>query len=755
MRNFLLLFLFSAFLGSCVSEFSQQQATFAGSHTCIECHENEYRLWKGSDHDNAMDTAIASTVLGDFDNAEFEWNGFVNRFYTREGKYFVHTQGTGGKAGDFQIAYTFGVRPLQQYLIPFEKGRLQCLQIAWDTERKRWYHLADSVYGGEAFQPDDWLYWTNNGQNWNGMCAECHSTNLQKNFDPQTHVYQTTWSEIDVGCEACHGPGSAHNQWATLPEKMRLSANNLGLVVQTSNISSRQFVDQCAYCHARRSSFGDFVHPRDNVYDILSPQLPIEPYYYPDGQILEEDYVYASFTQSKMHQNKVRCSNCHDVHSLKLKKQGNDLCMQCHKAVKYNTYDHHFHKDFNEQGAPLILEGGNKTVEVGEGAQCVNCHMPGAYFMGVDYRRDHSMRIPRPDLSDELGTPNACNQCHTDKSNRWAASFTGKWYEGAHHRPHFGKAMFLAEREDTAAVSGLFEIVESKLSTPLIKAAATSYLSLLPQGRAQETTREMLKDPEAVVRREAVRGLRPKDLADLIQSLVPLLNDPTKMVRIETVAQLSAVPLNEFDTMQKRAFHAALSEYIETMEYSADFTASRHNLGNLYTNLGQFEKAEANYLEAIRIDEQFFPAIINLAMLYNRMNQNGKAEILLKHLVEKHPAFDEAYYSLGLLLGEMQKYDEAIVFLEQAAERMPARPRIFFNLYQLQLYKDQVDKAETSLQQCLELEPGNLDYCYAAIEFYLKLEQTDKAKEYARQALCYHPGLADKAELEQFIQSMP
>ncbi len=750
-------FLFTTFLyfalGSCGPRFRPGEARFAGSESCKDCHEKEYLLWQGSDHDLSMDTAVASTVLGDFNDAVFERNGFVSRFFMRDDKYFVHTRGPEGKPGDFQIAYTFGFRPLQQYLVPFGKGRLQCLPIAWDTDRKQWYHLADSVYRGQEIAPSDWLYWTNNGQNWNGMCAECHSTNLRKNYDPQSREFHTTWSEIDVSCEACHGPGSEHNKWAGLPAWKRLSGQNYALAVKTSGISAQQQVNQCAYCHARRSSFDDFIHPRDNVFDILSPQLPVEPFYYPDGQILEEDYVYGSFTQSKMHRNKVRCNNCHDVHSLKLKKQGNALCLQCHQPAKYDSYEHHFHKTFEEQGEPLILQGGQKTVAVGEGSLCINCHMPSAYFMGVDYRRDHSMRIPRPDLSDALGTPNACTGCHTDKSNAWAASLTGKWYEGAHQRPHFGKTMLLAAKGDTTAVPGLLELVKDEQTASIIKAAAIAYLATFPQEQAVEKVREMLAHPEPLVRREAVRGFSPRDLDDLAGSLAPLLKDSTKMVRLEAVSRLSAAPARSLDSLQQKDFDAAVNEYIAAMEYSADFPGSRHNLGNLYANLGQAEKAETNYLEAIRIDEQFFPAIINLAMLYNRMGENGKAEILLKHMVEKHPDFDEAYYSLGLLYSEMQRYDESLSFLEEAARRIPRRARIWFNLYNLQLFKGLTDKAEASLQQCLALESGSVEFGYAAIEFYLKAKQVAKAKEYAARVLRYHPDLSEREELERFIAS--
>ena len=646
------------FAVSCSNTPQQKQATFVGSHTCIECHESEYHTWQGSDHDRAMDTAIASTVLGDFDNSTFTKDGFTSRFYKKEGKYFVHTKGSGGKPGDFQIAYTFGFRPLQQYLIPFEKGRFQTLPLTWDTKRKTWYDITDSVYKGQVIKPDDWLYWTNNGQNWNGMCAECHSTNLHKNYNPETNVYHTTWSEIDVSCEACHGPGSEHNKWAIMSEKERKKYPDLGLVVQTGNITSQQLIDQCAYCHARRSSLGDFIHPRKNLFNIMSPQLPVAPFYYPDGQIKEEDYVYGSFSQSKMHQHNVRCTNCHDPHSLKLKKQGNDLCLQCHKKEDYDTYTHHHHKRFGENGQPLVLDHGVKTVDVGEGSLCINCHMPGQYFMGVDFRRDHSMRIPRPDLSDELGTPNACTQCHTDKPASWAAAYTKQWYSDPTARPHFGKTMLLASQGDTTAISGLISLAENSQTANIIRATATGYLGNFPGAKQDSISRAFLSDSSALVRREAVKAFTPHNLDDLIRSLFPVLNDSTKMVRMEATSRLAGIPKQKLDSAQIQLLNQNIDEYIAAMEYSSDFPTSRHNLGNLYANLGKTQEAIKQYKEAIRIDNQFYPAKVNLAMLYNRIGNNKKAEILLKEVVKNHPGQSQIKYSLGLLLAEMKKYED-------------------------------------------------------------------------------------------------
>ena len=740
------------FAAGCSDKSFDSPAKFAGSHSCVECHQVEFDLWKGSDHDNAMDTAIESTVLADFNNAEFEHNDFVNKFYKKDGRFYVYTRGPGGIPGEFQVAYTFGIRPLQQYLVPFENGRYQCLPITWDTEKNEWYHMADAVYPGQDIKPDNWLYWTNNGQNWNGMCAECHSTNLRKNYNPETQVYNTTWSEIDVSCEACHGPGSNHNLWADMGKIKQSGYENYGLVVQTSNISSRELVDQCAYCHARRTSYEDFVHPRDQLFNIISPQLPKPPYYFPDGQILEEDYVYGSFTQSKMHQNNVRCSNCHDVHSLKLKFDGNKLCHQCHKKEKYDAYEHHFHKNFNEEGDPLILNNGATIVKVGEGAQCVACHMPGRYFMGVDYRRDHSMRIPRPDLSDNLGTPDACTQCHTDQTSDWATSYTSKWYPES-NLSHFGETFFLAEQRDTAAIVPLLDLIKNELTSPLVKATATSYLTYYQNREVLSKSRELLTDDEALVRREAIRSFVPNDLNDMVQSLSPLLFDPTKMVRMEAAYLLSSIPADDFDSVHKRQLEATIAEYIEAMEYSADFAASRHNLGNVYNNLGQTNKAINNYQEAINIDNQFFPAKVNLAMVYNGIRKNKEAELLLKEVANSNPNDGNIQYSLGLLLAEEKKYVEAIVYLKNAASLMPSNARVFYNLGLLQDFMDDKTGAENSLLTAKNIQPDNLSFQVALIDFYLKHKQFSKAKPLALEFKQSNPNDPSADQLIEFIES--
>ena len=709
---------------------------FVGKETCIDCHKVEYDLWTGSDHDLAMDFANDFSVVGNFDNAEFEYGGQVHKFYKRDNKYFVYTEGADGKMQEFEVKYTFGVHPLQQYLIEFPGGRLQTLALTWDTISKSWYHMADAVYSDEIVDHDNWLHWTNQAQNWNGMCADCHSTNLKKGFDIETKTFNTTWSEIDVSCEACHGPASEHIKWANLPQMARPLNTNTGLVVKTSNINNRRYVDLCARCHTRRSALRDYDFDWTDLLDHMIPELPREPNYFADGQILEEDYVYGSFTQSRMYMEDVKCNDCHNVHSGKRVLDGNALCLQCHRSDVYDTYNHHFHKYTGESSLKVIDEFG-KEVQVGEGTQCINCHMPGRYYMGVDYRRDHSFRVPRPDLSDALGTPNACTQCHANQTNAWAAGYMKRWY-GESTNPHYGIALAAGTNMLPGAFEQLVRLSTDDLYPVIIRATALSLLGENYPDSCAIILKNSLKDIESLIRYTAIHHYPLYDLDD-VDDLIPLLNDPVKAVRFEAAITLSVVPREQFPEKSQHALDEALIEYREAMEYSADFAASRHNLGNYYSNTGNRQKAIEEYKAAIDIDDLFYPAKVNLAMIYNQQGDNEKAELLLRNTLENNPELHDIYYSLGLLYAEQQKYNKAIQAMEKALEYMPDRIRIYYNLGLMYQQLGETDKAEKILLKGLDYQPESFDLLYALADYYLKTNQLAKAKPLAQKLAELYP----------------
>ena len=710
----------------------EESARFVGSKACAECHRSAYDKWLGSDHDRAMDVADETTVLGDFDNVVYTdpHTGAATRFYRRDGRYCVETEGPDGKPGRFEISHTFGVYPLQQYLIPFPGGRLQCLNIAWDVERKAWYRLPPYDVDG----PSDWLHWTNGGQTWNAMCAECHSTRLRKGYDPESGVYDTTWAEIDVGCEACHGPGSKHVEWAGLPPLARKDTPNYALTVRTANLTAGEQVAICAPCHSRRFQLGDNRHVQEELLNLMIPQLLGEGMYHPDGQIQEEVYVYGSFLQSRMFARGVRCGDFHDVHGLKRHADGNDLCTRCHRAEVYDSPSHHFHKREHE-GKPS------------EGYLCIRCHMPESSYMGIDRRADHSLRIPRPDLSAALGTPNACSAegCHGDKPLEWNVKAATKWY-GEKRKPHYGTVLAAGRAGMPGAEAELVRLADDALSPAIVRATALELLRAYPSDASRAALARALEDEDALIRYTSIRSLEYFDAGTRLKRIAPKLYDPVAAVRMEAAALLSALPEEDLREADREAFRRGLEAYRRSMRYNADFAPQRYNLGNLAVNRGQDAEAEREYRKAIEIDGQFYPAKVNLAMLLNRRGDNVEAGRLLGEVVTDNPDLHEVAYSLGLLLAEMGRYEEAEGHLGRAAVHMTENGRVQYNHAQVLLALDRPSEAGGALERALAADPRR-DYFVALANVYLATGRPEKARELAMRTLERSPGDTTALEL--------
>ncbi|MBT8190496.1 MAG: hypothetical protein KJO29_08705, partial [Bacteroidia bacterium] len=389
--NVSLFFFAIYFIAGCytpVEQYSEAgHGDYVGVISCVECHQKEYDEWNGSHHERSMDIASERTVKGDFNDHLFKSKGVTSRFYRDKGGFYVNTEGPEGKYGDFEIKYTFGVYPLQQYMVEFPGGNIQCLLYAWDAENNKWFDLNS----GDQVANDDWMHWTKGSMTWNTMCADCHSTNLKKNYDELDKTYNTTYDIINVSCEACHGPGETHVAYVNSDAYQDGQRIDGSLMYQPVAQDKKELIDECARCHSRRGPVTEFYDHKGTFLDHYLPSTVAPVLYHSDGQILEEVYVYGSFLQSKMYDRNVSCIDCHNPHSLELKFEGNSLCTQCHVTDDYNKPDHHFH----DPGT--------------EGSECISCHMPGRVYMGNDYRRDHSFRVPRPDLSHKYGTPNACN----------------------------------------------------------------------------------------------------------------------------------------------------------------------------------------------------------------------------------------------------------------------------------------------------------------------------------------------------------
>jgi tetratricopeptide (TPR) repeat protein len=671
-------------------------ASFVGSTACKSCHGAQYQAWKGSQHERAMQRATAATVLGDFDDARFRYAGVESRFYKRDGKFFVRTDGPDGKLADFEIKYTFGVYPLQQYLIAFPDGRIQALSITWDTRPKadggqRWFRQ----YPGETIDYRDELHWTRRAQNWNFMCADCHSTDVRKNYDAATNRYDTKWAEISVGCEACHGPGSRHLAWAR--DKPAADASKgltvsfderrgvawridpaSGNAVRSAPKDDDVEIGVCAQCHSRRAQIAGGYHAGERYLDHYLPTLLTQPQYYPDGQQRGEDYVWGSFLQSKMHAKGVTCSDCHDPHGQKTRLPGNEVCAQCHLPAKYDSPAHHFH------------------VPRKPGSRCVDCHMPTTTYMVVDPRRDHSMRVPRPDLSASLGTPNACNRCHGDKDAKWAQAALQKWYG---HQPRgyqqFAAAFAAAERGAAAAGAELLAVLNDPAQAAIVRATAAEALGRYPSREALQALQRGLENHDALLRRASLAGLEALPPEQRAAIAAPLLRDPVLVVRIEA-ARLLAPAAASLAGAQRAAFDAAAGEYVATLRYNADRPESRTGLGTFYGTLGRYDEAERALRSALALAPRFVPAYVNLADLHRAQGRDADAEAVLREGLAAVPGDASLHYALGLALVRLKRMPEALHELARAVALAPDNAR-FAYVYAVGLHS--VGRRSDALQE--------------------------------------------------------
>ncbi len=734
------------------------QMQFVGREDCKRCHEKQYNLFTGSDHDMAMDKANDSTVLGDFSGVSFTQGGITSRFFRKNGKFFVNTEGPDGQLADFEIKYTFGIRPLQQYLVEFPGGRFQMLPFCWDTRPasqggKRWFH----IYNQERIPPDDILFWTHIMQNWNYMCSECHSTNVRKQFDVKSNTYNTVWDEIDVSCEACHGPGSRHVEWAELVEQggNPESHRNMGLAIRlkdTDNATwvfdmktgtaqrsvkrqSDMLVEMCGRCHARRSVATENYTYGKHLLETHWPSVLEEGLYFADGQILEEVYVYASFLQSKMYHSGVNCKDCHEPHSGKVFVQGNALCYRCHLAEKYGSREHHFHDP--EQS----------------GSNCFDCHMPERTYMVIDPRRDHSIRIPRPDLSDKLKTPNACTKCHDDKTNQWAAQYMKEWYgtleEG---RVHYGETFWAGRQAYPEALPELLNLAEDTALAPMIRATSISLLQNYQDPAIIITLRKVIEDPDPLVRFQAVNALSVADQNTIADLVPPRLSDSIRLIRIIAARVLTVIPDNYLSPTTQRIMKRSLDEYVESQMINADHPSAHMNLGIMNLNLGKLDLAEASYKKAIEIEPGYVTGYINLADLYRMQGRDAEGETVLRRALDSYPDMAAVHYALGLLLVRKQQVDEALEHLQRAAEAEPDNSR-FCYVYGVALHSTgSVEEAIIYLQSALKHHPYDRDILYSLATMFQEKGDLVNANEFADRLIEYYPSDPTYQQLKQSLK---
>ena len=646
------------------SSITPKTARYVGSESCKSCHEKQFSDWKKSDHHHAMALATPETVLGQFP-AKLIHHKQQTEFFRTQNTYAITTDTKTIQPAELPLKYTFGIFPLQQYLTELPGNHIQSLPFAWDSRPKeqggqQWFHL----YANENIFPGDALHWRSNSHNANHMCIECHTTNFEKKFTPSTQQFDSTWQEMGVGCESCHGPGSRHIAWSssTTPSTFNnkgwattLTSGSPALWQAQTNDSKPHRttkgdevqVEQCAQCHSRRSR----IHPDNAANPLLDSFMPalLEPsLYHPDGQILDEVFEYGSFLQSKMHGAGVTCSNCHNPHSGKVKIEGNGLCLQCHSA-KHDAPEHTLHA----VNTP--------------GSACIDCHMPTKTYMSVNKRRDHSFRIPRPDLSKTLGTPNACQQCHQNQSTDWAIQILAERFSNpsstAKTPPDFGPVFDQAQKGEPQSFTALTTILTDNTQSAIVRATAASLLGRFPTRDPRPFLLSALGNHEPLIRLGALQACDSLPAAER-NIVLPLLTDNLRAVRIEAARVASVIP----DVMQQQGYATARAEYIASQTLNDDRSPALVALASLAMNEQRTNDAEKFLLQAIKTEPWYIPASVNLADLYRSQQRDNDAEKILTQALTVVPDNVDLHLSYGLLLVRQKKMAEALHHLQQTTK---------------------------------------------------------------------------------------
>lgn len=776
------------------------EARYVGRASCVQCHQSQMTAFEGSDHDLAMDLATDSTVLANFDNQSIEHYGITSRMFRDGKKFMVHTDGPDGQMRDYEVKYVFGVRPLQQYMVELERpanakaneiGRVQVLRMSWDTEKKSWFYLMPPDVD-EAIEPSDPLHWTGITQNWNASCASCHSTDVHKNFTASIGEYHTTFSEIDVSCEACHGPASYHLELANRKSLFWDRNHGYGLAKLKGESNVAQ-VTACAPCHSRRSMMSETFQPGCNFDDYFATQLITSPIYHVDGQVRDEDYVYGSFIQSKMYHKGVKCTDCHDPHSAKVKFKDNTLCTSCHQnqhpAGKYDTPNHHHHAP----GTP--------------GSYCVDCHMPTTTYMMLDHRRDHSFRVPRPDLSLKFGTPNACTQCHLDESKvasrttelplhqylDWiAAAEQGDevvatelkrinetmqraitdWYpeKPEIERTKYYEDLALGLSEKETSNDALMRLAVDAGVPAFIRASALAGLSPDDSEASFATATKALNDDDpkvvaaALLRIDAEIGrisgriqYEQASQGDIAQAfepvakvLAPLFSHPSKRVRTEAArvfVTLGPATRNQFTTPRERSdFNKAVEELELALLVENDRAASHMMLGGLQEMLGDMEKAKRAYRAAISAEKNVAGPRTNLAavldgevnQLRNQMRamQQGQGGVQAGQLKDVLTQIQTKQVQIAQLRAEEHLLLENDI---RRSEGLPDTHSLHYRFAMSAFLQRDIETAEKHLKLAFQQRPEEEAYQLGLATFYVQFNQPTEAMVYIDMLLKQSP----------------
>lgn len=688
------------------------------SAQCLACHAETHARWASSHHALAHRTTNAATDQSAFSApstpAGFSWNASGP---------LVPVPRTDGTTQIAPARYAIGHTPLRQYVVDTGGGRLQATEHAFDPARGDWF----SVFPGEDRRPGEWGHWTGRGMNWNSMCAHCHVTDYRKNYDPATDTYASTWSEPGIGCIQCHGEVSA--------EHLRSGWQAPALTAEALATRERRAMETCAPCHARNELLTGRLAPGADYSDHYRLELPVQPgVFYADGQVRDEDYNYTSLLLSRMGGHAgVTCLDCHDSHTAKprLPAENNQLCLQCHAAPGRTLPS-------GARAVPIDPVAHSHHANTSTGNRCVSCHMPTTTYMGRDPRHDHGFLHPDPLLTRELGIPNACNRCHTDRSTDWAIQQSETWYGARleHRQRHRARAIHAAQTGHPDAAAPLLTLLASE-DVPAWRA---TYLQLLapyaPVDGVAPAARSALADREPLVRSAAISVLT--NLPEERSRLVAQLTDPSRLVRLDAALALGgelppASPVN-----------AELSAYFTA---GADQPSGLLRIAQHALNRNQAAAAEPLLRRAEAWDPASPAASRLLGYALDALNRPADAAVALNRAARLAPADALVAFEAGLAFATAKRLADAEAMFREALRRDASLDRAWYNLGLLQAGAERLDEARTSLGRAETLRPNMADYPYALATVLWRQGDRSAAQAAARRTLQLAPNHAGAQRL--------
>lgn len=699
---------------------------YTGSQSCRECHERFYQLWAPSHHGLAM-----QPFTGDFARTELAATEqeFVIGGYgygldvDAEGSWLLERGPDGTRR--YRVRYALGGKNVYYFLAQTERGRLQVIPLAFAVRDKSWFDATGSMVRHFGDREDEPLHWTDRLLTFNTSCQGCHVSQLSTNYDPETDSYRTTWAEPGINCETCHGPAEEHIR--VFREAPEGSAPKDTAIIRMKTFTVEQTNSACGICHAKGYSLVAAYEPGDRFFDSYALVALEHPDYYPDGRDLGENYTYTSWLASPcVRGGQLDCLHCHTSSGrYRFADNANEACLPCHAQRVANASEHSHHP------------------EDSRGNECTACHMPKTSFARME-RSDHSMLPPTPATTIEFGSPNACNVCHADRDAAWADGWVREWRERDYQAPVLRRTRLIdaARREDWSLLPQMLDYLTSGTENGVYAVSLIRLLRSCEDGRKWPAIIASLDSPSPLVRAAAADAL----IGNLTPQTVPLLldaaRDEYRLVRIRAASSLASVPREMIPVEARPDLDAATDELITSLEARPDDWTSHYDLGNLYLNRRDFDRAIAAYERAFKLEPRATVSMVNAALAYELNDQPAKAMESLLRVLEVEPGNPAANLHLGLLLGEAGRDTQAEAAFRAVLAVDTASYEAAYNLCVL-VAADRLDEAIQWCRKAAELRPSEPQYSYS-LAYYLRARgDTAAAAARLRTVIADHRAFAD------------